>query len=91
LVEPQSQPHEINTFKERVERAGREDIYIAPYDSRSPELFRHEAAHLRSSTPAEVIKRIDPFGSTAVPGLAAKPVVDMLLQVASLRVARKSR
>ncbi len=34
--------------------------------------------------PAELIGRIEHFGSTAVPGLAAKPVVDMLLEVRSM-------
>jgi GrpB-like predicted nucleotidyltransferase (UPF0157 family) len=76
------------TRQERVQQAIREEFGIVPYNPRWPELFRREAEHLRSSVPAPLILRIEHFGSTAVPGLAAKPVVDMLVQVTSLRAAR---
>ena len=69
--------------------AVREDVSIVPYDPAWPELFRQEAEHLRSCLPAHLIRRIEHFGSTAVPGLAAKPVIDMLVEVTSLRAARK--
>ena len=78
----------MNTLQERVERAVREDVGIVSYDPRWPDLFRREAEHLRSCIPAALIRRIEHFGSTAVPGLAAKPIVDMLVQVTSLRAAR---
>ena len=78
----------MKTLQERVQRALREDVGISPYDSRWPDLFRCEAEHLRSCIPAALIRRIEHFGSTAVPGLAAKPIVDMLVQVTSLRAAR---
>jgi GrpB-like predicted nucleotidyltransferase (UPF0157 family) len=79
---------QMNTLQERVEQAVREDVGIAPYDSRWPELFRREAERLRSCIPISLLRRIEHFGSTAVPGLAAKPIVDMLVQVTSLRAAR---
>jgi len=78
----------MNILQERVQRVVHEDVGILPYDSRWPDLFRREAEHLRSCIPAALIRRIEHFGSTAVPGLAAKPVVDMLVQVTSLRAAR---
>lgn len=78
----------MKTLEERVRRAVCEDIAIVAYDSRWPELFRQEADHLRSCVPAGLIRRIEHFGSTAVPGLAAKPVIDLLVEVRSLRVAR---
>src|SRR2546430_2783370 len=78
----------MNIREERVQRAVREDVGIAPYDSHWPDLFGREAQHLRSCIPAGLILRIEHFGSTAVPGLAAKPIVDMLVQVTSLRAAR---
>ncbi len=78
----------MNPLQERVQRAVREDVGIAPYDVRWPDLFRREAEHLGSCVPAGLIRRIEHFGSTAVPGLAAKPIVDMLVGVSSLRAAR---
>lgn len=78
----------MNTLEERVERAVREDVTLAAYDPHWPELFRREAAHLRSCLPARLIGRIEHFGSTAVPGLASKPIIDLLVEVRSLRAAR---
>jgi len=78
----------MNTLEERVQRATREDIAIVPYDSSWPELFREQADRLRSCLPAGLIRRIEHFGSTAVPGLAAKPIIDLLVEVRSLRAAR---
>ena len=78
----------MNPLQERVQRALREDVTIAPYDAVWPELFRQEAERLRAYLPPRLIRRIEHFGSTAVPGLAAKPIIDMLVEVTSLRAAR---
>lgn len=78
----------MNTPEERVQRSLREDVTIVPYDAVWPELFRQEAEHLRACLPPQLIRRIEHFGSTAVPGLAAKPIIDMLVEVTSLRAAR---
>jgi GrpB-like predicted nucleotidyltransferase (UPF0157 family) len=78
----------MNTLEQRVQKARREDVGIVPYDPSWPDSFLREAEHLRSCIPAGIIRRIEHFGSTAVPGLAAKPIVDMLIEVASLRAAR---
>src|SRR4051812_46816319 len=79
----------MTRLQARVQRAEREQVDIAPYDARWPDRFRREARHLHASLPAGLIRRIEHFGSTAVPGLAAKPVVDLLVQVTSLRAARE--
>jgi len=78
----------MSILQDRVQQAVHEDVGILPYDSRWPDLFRREAEHLRSCIPATLIRRIEHFGSTAVPGLAAKPIVDMLVEVTTLRAAR---
>ncbi len=79
----------MNRLAERVRRALREEVTIVPYDAGWAELFRQEAEHLRVCLPARLIRRIEHFGSTAVPGLAAKPIIDMLVEVTSLRAARE--
>ena len=56
-------------------------IYIAEYDPEWPELFDAEARRLREALDG-VALRIDHVGSTAVPGLAAKPVIDIQVSVA---------
>ncbi len=56
-------------------------ILIADYDPRWPELFDREADRIRSVLGSRAL-RIEHVGSTSVPGLAAKPVIDLLLVVA---------
>ena len=58
-------------------------IEIAPYDAGWPALFEAEAASLREAMGGAAL-RIEHVGSTSVPGLAAKPVIDIQLSVASL-------
>lgn len=58
-------------------------IVVESYDPHWPELFRSLALTLRTAL-GPVALRIDHIGSTAVPGLAAKPVVDLQVSVAAL-------
>lgn len=74
----------IETFKEKVARVVKEDVAVVPYDPRWPEIFEQERLHLLSCLPTGLVKRIEHFGSTAVPGLAGKPIVDILVEVTSL-------
>lgn len=65
-------------------------IHIAPYDPAWPERFAKEARRLRQVLGDEVL-RIDHVGSTSVPGLAAKPVIDIQVSVASLAPRERHR
>jgi GrpB-like predicted nucleotidyltransferase (UPF0157 family) len=55
-------------------------IAILDYDPRWPELFAREAERIRVALGSHAL-RIEHVGSTSVPGLAAKPVIDVLLVV----------
>lgn len=70
--------------KDHVARAENEPVEIVPYDPSWPQRFEQEAQHLRDCLPPGSVGRIAHFGSTAVPGLAAKPIIDMLVEVPSL-------
>lgn len=78
----------METQEQRVQRVLRDAVVISPYDPAWPALFREEKEHLLSCLPADLVRRIEHFGSTAVPGLAAKPVVDMLVEVTDLQASR---
>lgn len=78
----------METLEERIQRAVREDVDLAPYDPQWPALFEGEKKHLLSCLPGGLIGRIEHFGSTAVPGMIAKPIIDILVEVASLEEAR---
>src|SRR5205823_2380975 len=56
-------------------------IRVVPYDSAWPLMFARQAADLRDALGA-VALRIDHIGSTAIPRLAAKPVIDSQISVA---------
>lgn len=55
-------------------------IRVVDYDPRWPGLFQAESK-LISETLGGLIVSIHHIGSTAVPGLAAKPIIDILLEV----------
>jgi len=56
-------------------------IRLAEYDPLWPALYEREAARIRSVL-GDAALRLEHVGSTSVPGLAAKPVIDMVLVVA---------
>ena len=76
------------TLDDRIRRVTQEDVAVVPYDTEWPEQFRRERDHLESCLPRELVGRIEHFGSTAVPGLAAKPIIDVLVEVTSLDATR---
>lgn len=55
-------------------------ILIVDYDPRWPELFGREADRIRAVLGRRAL-RIEHAGSTSVPGLTAKPIIDMVLVV----------
>ncbi len=72
------------SLQQRIDEAIRENVSIVPYDSEWPSLFETEADFLRRILPQRLLRRIEHFGSTAVPALAAKPIIDLLIEVTSL-------
>ncbi|MEO7887890.1 MAG: GrpB family protein [Polaromonas sp.] len=63
-----------------------EAVVLQPYDGRWPALFTTERDRLLSCFPGSFID-IQHIGSTAVPGLLAKPVIDLLAGVESMVAA----
>jgi len=72
-----------------VARALGEGIEVVDYDPDWPTRFEEEAARLRGLIGAEGIGRIEHIGSTAVPGLAAKPIVDLMVEVPDYEVVAR--
>ena len=64
-----------------------DEVVIADYNSAWPAQFAEEAAQVRAALGDSVVA-IEHFGSTAVPGLSAKPIIDLLVAVRSLPEAR---
>ncbi|HET9674458.1 MAG TPA: GrpB family protein [Gaiellaceae bacterium] len=55
-------------------------IEVRDYDPGWPRLYEREEARIRSIL-GERIRRIEHVGSTSVPGLPAKPLIDIVLEV----------
>lgn len=75
---------QTETLEEKIALVVKEKVAVVAYDSRWPELFEKERLHLFSCLPDDLVRRIEHFGSTAVPGLPAKPIIDILVEVSSL-------
>jgi len=56
-------------------------IHLAPYDPEWPRLYEREAERIRAALGQDVLL-LEHAGSTAVPGLSAKPKIDIILAVA---------
>jgi GrpB-like predicted nucleotidyltransferase (UPF0157 family) len=63
-------------------------IEIVSYDPSWPDRFEEEAAHLRRVLKPWLHGPIEHIGSTAIPGLAAKAVVDIMAGVLTLDASR---
>jgi GrpB-like predicted nucleotidyltransferase (UPF0157 family) len=72
---------------ESLESAIHEEVNLQAYNDAWPAMFVAERDRLLGLLPLSFID-IEHIGSTAVPGLVAKPVIDMLAGVESMVVAR---
>ncbi|MCC2541328.1 GrpB family protein [Bacillus thuringiensis] len=57
-------------------------IVVVPHENHWSEKFKMEAERLKTAMPETV--KIHHIGSTSVPGLAAKPIIDMIMEVESI-------
>ena len=74
---------EIQAFSVDILKPLTGPITFVEYDPAWPALFEREAARIRSILGDRVI-RLEHTGSTSVPGLAAKPTVDITMTVANV-------
>jgi GrpB-like predicted nucleotidyltransferase (UPF0157 family) len=81
-------PHEVPLTSDEDMRRGtvgpvvfhNAPIVLVAYDPRWPAMFDREADRIRSAL-ARLAIRVEHVGSTSVPGLAAKPIIDIVLAV----------
>lgn len=67
-----------------------DNIQLVEYDPVWPERYREEIARIVDALPPGVVHRAEHIGSTAVPGMIAKPIVDILIGVDDLESARRA-
>ena len=85
------EPTHLDAELDAVLIGGREPgiVRLVDYDPGWPARFDSERARI-SAALGPLARRIDHIGSTAVPGLAAKPIIDMIAGVRDLEEARAS-
>ncbi|MDX2205847.1 MAG: GrpB family protein [Hyphomicrobiaceae bacterium] len=66
-----------------------DEIALEPYDPGWPERFVAERAALEQVLPRDEVLAIEHAGSTAIPGLAAKPILDIFIAVRDIGAARQ--
>ena len=60
-------------------------VEVVPYDPRWPHAYAAECAELISIGGSAIVE-LEHIGSTSVPGLAAKPIIDMMAAVTDLEI-----
>jgi GrpB-like predicted nucleotidyltransferase (UPF0157 family) len=65
-----------------------DDVKLVEADPNWPMLFLQEEELLLAALDGVDVLAIEHFGSTAIPGLAAKPIIDILIAVPSVDLAR---
>lgn len=58
-------------------------VNVVPYDPAWPRMFQQESGVLSSALGSEMVA-IHHIGSTAIPGISAKPIIDVLVDVADI-------
>jgi GrpB-like predicted nucleotidyltransferase (UPF0157 family) len=64
------------------------DLAVVPHQPGWIDLYQQEARLLRNTLGERAIQ-IKHIGSTAIPGMAAKPIIDMMVAIASLTQAQE--
>lgn len=79
MTEPTSEEYlRAVTIGER--KPHRAPVVLAEYDRAWPQLYRLEEEKIRRALGGRIV-RVEHAGSTSVPGLPAKPVIDIVLEV----------
>ncbi len=59
------------------------EVKVVPYNEKWPEMFDAEAENLRKLLQEEIIE-VYHIGSTAIPDMPAKPIIDVLVEVKNI-------
>ena len=75
--------------KDRIEALMKERIAMVPYDDQWPVRYAELELKLKKMFPRQLVQRIAHIGSTAVPGLSAKPIIDVQVEVSDLDLVQR--
>jgi GrpB-like predicted nucleotidyltransferase (UPF0157 family) len=68
--------------------ANGDEVHLADYDPSWPLRFKEMARWLRDELGSDIVLRVEHYGSTAIPGMPAKPIVDILVEIPDFAAAK---
>ncbi len=71
------------------EKTPDDDVHLVDYDPAWLDRYEEMESRLRNTVSPDIALQIEHYGSTAIPGIPAKPVIDMLMEVPSFDEARR--
>jgi GrpB-like predicted nucleotidyltransferase (UPF0157 family) len=75
--------------EQRIKVLTKEPIVLVPYDAQWAARYSAVETELKSILPRMLMQRIAHIGSTAVPGLSAKPIIDVQVEVSDLEMVKR--
>ena len=79
-----------NAYVDQSKRnAGIDAVELIEYDPSWPKQFKAFASWLKNLLGSDLIGRVAHFGSTAIAGMPAKPIIDVLVEIPPFAVAKK--
>ena len=66
-----------------------DDVELVDYDANWVNLFKNKSDELRRLLGSDIALRIEHYGSTSIPGMTAKPIVDILVEVPDFEAAHQ--
>lgn len=65
-----------------------EDVQLVGYDPSWPRRYEEFALWLRKSLGDDIALRVEHYGSTSIPGIPAKPIIDVIVEIPSFEAAK---
>ena len=75
--------------EQRIKVLSKEEIHLFPHDTKWAARYTELEAELKKILPRMLVQRIAHIGSTAVPGLSAKPIIDVQVEVSDLEAIKE--
>jgi len=75
--------------EQRIKVLTKEQIVLVPHDAQWATRYSAVETELKSILPRMLMQRIAHIGSTAVPGLSAKPIIDVQVEVSDLELVKR--
>ena len=64
-----------------------DDVELVNYESHWDTLFKQKSDELQQLLGSDIALRIEHYGSTSIPGMIAKPIIDIMVQIPSFKAA----